>query len=133
MTADWFRFFLCEVYLQIIGGKEKLNLFALLKNVSIILKVIVTASSRVASPDVSGLGEPAYSTRRGLHVGRVQMILGLLYKTKKNHALALKHLIEARRILSQFGQPAILARVEMALAELGYQPQPDEAAAATTL
>lgn len=132
LTADWFRFFLCEVYLQIIGGKEKLNLFALLKNVSIILKVIVTASSRVPALMFRVLENP-HIDPQGLHVGRVQMILGLLYKTKKNHALALKHLIEARRILSQFGQPAILARVEMALAELGYQPQPDEAAAATTL
>ena len=101
-------------------------------NVSIILKVIVTASSRVPALMFRVLENP-HIDPQGLHVGRVQMILGLLYKTKKNHALALKHLIEARRILSQFGQPAILARVEMALAELGYQPQPDEAAAATTL
>jgi hypothetical protein len=47
------------------------------------------------------------------------MILGLLYKTKKKRALALQHLAEANRILSQFGQTPILARVETALAELG--------------
>ena len=62
------------------------------------------------------------------------MILGLLYKTKKKRALAVQHLTEAQRILSQFGQTPVLARVETALAELGqYQPQPDEVAAATTL
>ena len=52
-------------------------------------------------------------------MGRVQMILGLLYKVKKKRALAVEHLTEARRILSQFGQTPFLARVEAALAELG--------------
>jgi hypothetical protein len=48
------------------------------------------------------------------------MILGLLYKTKKKRPLALQHLSEARRILSQFGQTPILARVETGLAELAH-------------
>ena len=47
------------------------------------------------------------------------MTLGLLYKIKKKRALALEHLTEARRILSQFGQTPMLARVDAALAELG--------------
>jgi len=47
------------------------------------------------------------------------MILGLLYKIKNKCALALEHLTEAKRILSQFGQTPILARVDAALAELG--------------
>jgi hypothetical protein len=55
----------------------------------------------------------------GFHIGRAQMILGLLYKIKKKRALALQHLTEAKRILSQFGQSPILARVETSLAELG--------------
>ena len=46
------------------------------------------------------------------------MTLGLLYKIKKKHALALEHLTEAKRILSQFGQTPTLARVDVALAEL---------------
>ena len=56
---------------------------------------------------------------RGHHVGRAKMILGLLYKAKKKPALAVKHLTEAKRIFSQFGQTPTLARVETALAELG--------------
>jgi hypothetical protein len=48
----------------------------------------------------------------GIHVGRAQMTLGLLYKNKRKRRLALRHLTEARRILSQFGQTPILARVE---------------------
>ena len=47
------------------------------------------------------------------------MILGLLYKTKKKRALALQHLTEAKRIISQFGQTPMLARIDAALAELG--------------
>jgi hypothetical protein len=38
------------------------------------------------------------------NAGRVQMILGLLYKVKKKCALAVQHLIEAKQILSQFGK-----------------------------
>jgi len=54
----------------------------------------------------------------GHQVGHAQMILGLHYKIKKKRVLALEHLTEAKRILSQFGQTPILARVDAALAEL---------------
>jgi hypothetical protein len=57
---------------------------------------------------------------KGFIIGRAKMwSFGLLYKTKKKRSLALEHLTEARRILSQFGQIPILARVDAALAELG--------------
>ena len=49
----------------------------------------------------------------------LKLILGLLYKIKKKRALALEHLTEAKRILSEFGQTPTLARVDAALAELG--------------
>ncbi len=41
------------------------------------------------------------------------------YKTKKKPALAVQHLTEANRIVSQVGQTPTLARVDAALAELG--------------
>ena len=47
VAADWYRLFLCEVYLQVIGGNEKLALNSLLKNLPILLKVMITASSRI--------------------------------------------------------------------------------------
>jgi hypothetical protein len=50
---------------------------------------------------------------------RWERILGLLYKLKKKRTLALEHLTEARRILSQFGQTPFLSRIDAALAELG--------------
>jgi hypothetical protein len=46
------------------------------------------------------------------------MVLGLLYKSKKKRGLAVQHLSEAKRVLSQFGQTPALARVDTALAEL---------------
>ena len=55
----------------------------------------------------------------GFQNGRSEMILGLLYKIKKKRALAVQHLTEGKRILAQFGQTPMLARVETALAELG--------------
>ena len=65
------------------------------------------------------LQENQHFDREGHHAGHLQMILGLLYKAKKNRALAVQHLTAARCILAQFGKTPILARVETALAELG--------------
>jgi hypothetical protein len=49
-------------------------------------------------------------------VGRREMTVGL--NAKKKRALALPHLIEARRKVSQFGPTPMLARIDAALAEL---------------
>ena len=116
--ADWMRMFLCEVYLQIIAGKEKLPLPSLPKNLPIIAKVMFTASSRIPVLMTHVLKNP-HLDPSGHHVGRVHMILGFLYKTKKKPALALQHLTEAKRIIAQFGQTPMLSRIDAALAELG--------------
>jgi hypothetical protein len=79
---------------------------------------MTTASSRIPALMTRVSENPQFYSE-GVFVGRAQMILGLLYKAKKKRALALPHLTEAKRILSQFGQTPILARVETALAELG--------------
>ena len=54
----------------------------------------------------------------GHHIGRCEMVLGLLYKAKKKKALAVQHLTEARRISSQFGPSPMLTKIEAALAEV---------------
>ena len=90
----------------------------LLKNLPILLNVMVTASSRIRALTTRIMENPHFDPA-GFHFGRVQTFLGLLYKVKKKRALAVQHLTEAKRILSQFGQTPILARVETALAELG--------------
>jgi hypothetical protein len=118
-VADWYRLNLSEVYIQIIAGNEKLPLVTLLKNLPIILKVMATASSRIRTLITRVLENPHFDPA-GHHVGHAKMILGLLYKTRKKRVLALQHLTEAKRILSQFGQTPILARVDTALAELEH-------------
>jgi hypothetical protein len=116
--ADGDRGILCDVYLNIIAGKEKPPFSVLLKNLPILVKVMLTAPSRIRAIATSILKNPHYDPE-GFWVGRAQMLLGLLYMTKKKRALALEHLTEAKRILSQFGQIPTLARVDAALAELG--------------
>ena len=116
--ADWYRIYLAEVYLQIIGGSEKPSFQILVKNLPIIIKVTMTASSRIRAL-MKHVLENRHLHPAGYHVGRAQMILGLLYKAKKKRELAHQHLAEAHRIISRFGQTPILARVDAALAELG--------------
>ena len=116
--ADGYRGILCDVYLQIIAGKEKPPFSVLLKNLPILLKVMLTASSRIRAMTTPILKNPHYDPE-GFWIGRTQMILGLLYKIKKKRALAVEHLTEAKRILSQFQTNPTLARVDAALAELG--------------
>jgi hypothetical protein len=117
-AADWQRLFLAEVYLQIIIGSEKPPFLVLLKNLPILLKVMVSASSRIPALIAHVLENPHFDPA-GHHVGRAKMILGLLCKAKKKRTLAVQRLIEARQIFSQFGRTPILVRVETALAELG--------------
>jgi tetratricopeptide (TPR) repeat protein len=118
VAADWYRLILAEVYLKIIEGNEKVPLSALLKNLPILLTVIVTASSRVRALMMRVLTNHPQLHPAGYFAGRAQMTLGLLYKIKKRRPLAIQHLTEAKRILSQFGQTPMLARVTSALSEL---------------
>ena len=111
-------FYLSDILLQIISQNDRVPLTTLLKNLPILLKVMATASSRITALMTRVLENPQFDPD-GTFIGRAQMILGLLYKTKKKRALALQHLTEAHRIISQFGQTPILARIDAALAELG--------------
>jgi tetratricopeptide (TPR) repeat protein len=117
VAADHYRLMLCEVYLQIIGGNEKLPLPVLLRNLPILLTVFVTGPSRIRTLVAHAFKNPQFDPN-GQYGGWANMILGLLYKIKKKHTLAVQHLTEARRIFSEFGQSPMLARIETALAEV---------------
>jgi hypothetical protein len=117
-NANWMRLILAEVYLEVIAGSERPRLTILLKNMPILLKIMITASSRIRALVRQALETPQYDPN-GFYVGKSEMILGLLCEAKKKRALAVQHLTKAKRILSQFGQTPILARVDAALAELG--------------
>jgi hypothetical protein len=115
--TDFFRLNLAEVYLVIIAGREKPPLLILLKNLAVLLKVRAIASSRIRSLMTRVHENPNFDPA-GYHVGRAQMILGLLYKAKKKRALAVQHLTEAKRIASHFGRTPMLSKIDAALAEL---------------
>ena len=116
-----YRITLCEIYLSIIGGYQFLPLPTLVRNLPILLKIMMTASSRIRRltrlmlDEKTLQGDPV----SGHQQGHVKMLLGLLYKSKNKRALALKHLTEAKRLLVEVGQTPTLARVDAALADLG--------------
>jgi hypothetical protein len=115
--ADWYRMFLCEIYLEIISGKEKPPLRVLMRNALTLVVIMLTAQKRVAAL-VARVRENPQFDPNGHFIGRCEMIMGRLYKTKKKGALAVQHLREAKRIASQFGPTPMLARIDAELAEL---------------
>ena len=119
MRAEWFRILLCQVYLEIIEGNEKPPFSALVQNLPTLLWVKILGPSRVRA--TLNRVYPLFLTHTGpdsVFVAICEMIGGLLDKTQRRREPALKHLTEAKRILSQFGENPLLARVETALAGL---------------
>ena len=115
--ADTQRLALCQIYLQIIAGNQKLSSSIFLRNFLTILKVRITATARIRALTAHVLENPHFDPAG--HVGgRTQMILGLLYKAKKKRALAREHLTKAKEILAPLGQTPMLAQVNAALAEM---------------
>jgi hypothetical protein len=116
-VADWYRMFLCEIYLEIIVGAEKPPAMVICRNILTIAAVTFTAEKRICALVEKARQNPQIDPN-GHHVGRCEMILGLLYKAKKKRSLAVQHLTEAKRIASQYGRTPMLAKIEAALAAL---------------
>jgi hypothetical protein len=116
-VADWYRMYLCEIYLEIISAKQKPPISILLRNAFTITLVILRAEQRISNLVERVCQNPQFDPR-GHFVGRCEMILGLLYKTKKKNALAVQHLSKAKLIASQYGQTPMLTKIDAALAEL---------------
>jgi hypothetical protein len=89
----------------------------LIRNALTLVIVMSSAQKRIAAL-VARVRENPQFDPNGHFIGRCEMIMGRLYKTKKKGALALQHLREAKRIASQFGPTPMLARIEGELAEL---------------
>jgi class 3 adenylate cyclase len=117
-SADQARGFLAEIYLEIISRKKGARRTIQARDFFMVAAVMLTAKKRVTSLMAQVRGNPRYDPN-GQHVGRSEMVVGLLYKAKKKRALAIQHLTEARRIMSQSGPTPILARIDAALAEFG--------------
>ena len=117
-AEDWAKLFLCEVYLEIMFSKEKPTFRFILQNSKMLIRVLFVGRSSIETL-ISEVRSNPQVDRNGHHIGRAEMILGLLYKGKGKSAHAVQHLTEAKRIFSQFGQTPVLARVDAALAEIG--------------
>jgi hypothetical protein len=116
-SADACRSYLCAIYIEIMSGTKKPPLKLILHNLPILVQIIFTASRRVVSLVDEIRQNPRYDPN-GFVIGRCEMYLGLLYKIKKKRTLAVQHLTEAKRIISQFGLTPVLAKIDAALAEL---------------
>ena len=117
VLADVYRILLCRIYLEILTREEKLPLPALVRNASTLITIIFTAKGRICALAERARQNPQFDPN-GMHIARVETILGLLYLVKNKRALALRHLTEAKRIASQFGTTPTLAKIEEALAKL---------------
>jgi hypothetical protein len=117
VAEDWAKLFLCEIYLEVMFPKKRPPLRFLLRNFAVLVKVMWLGRSSIEAL-VSQIQSNPQFARSGHHIGRTEMILGLLYKGTKKQALATHHLSEAKQILSQFGRTPILSRVETALGDL---------------
>jgi class 3 adenylate cyclase len=117
IAADWYRLFLCEVYLEVLSGKGKASLGVLVRNIRSLTGVFIFGAKRIVSLVEQVRSNPQFD-QNGHYVGRTELILGLLYKAKKKNALAMRHLTEAHRIVNPSGPSPMLTRIEAALAEL---------------
>jgi class 3 adenylate cyclase len=113
-AADWYRLFLCEIYLAILSGEGKLSFVMLVRNIRSIAGAVLSGRQCILSLVEMVRANPQFD-REGHYFARTEMILGLLYKIRKKKDLAARHLTEARRILSAFGPSPTLTRVETAL------------------
>jgi class 3 adenylate cyclase len=117
-AEDWAKLFLCEVYLEVLFAKKRPSAAILLRNLPAIIWILFTGRSSIEKLISEVRHNPQFDPD-GHHIGRAEMILGLLYKGTQRRSLAIHHLTQARRILSQLGPTPIVLRVESALVELG--------------
>jgi class 3 adenylate cyclase len=117
VAADWYRLFLCEIYLEILSGKGSVSLGVLLRNIRPLTSLLIFGEKRIVSLVEQVRSNPQFD-RDGHYIGRTEMILGLLYKARKKKVLAIHHLNEARRIVKPSGLSPMLTRIDEALAEL---------------
>jgi class 3 adenylate cyclase len=118
LRAEWYRILLCQVYLEIIAGKEKPPFSVLARNLPTLLWVKLFGPAQIRT--IMARVRPFFSANSdpdGSFLASCEMILGLLDKAQRKNTSALKHLNEAKRIASQFGQTPMLARIETALAD----------------
>jgi class 3 adenylate cyclase/tetratricopeptide (TPR) repeat protein len=116
-AADWSRLYLCELYLAILSGEGNASFSTLINNFRSLAKVRFLGAGQIEAM-VAKVRSNRQFDPNGHYIARTEMILGLLYKLRKQRAKATLHLTEARRIFQTTGPSAVLTRIEKALAEV---------------
>ena len=115
--ANTLRTALAEVCIRMISGTEKPPpLRVVMRNLFTLLWVRMVGDRRVRML-VKAIADNPHVDREGTVFGHCEMLLGLLCKAKKRREEAVRHLIEARRLLAQSGQTPALDRVDEALSD----------------
>lgn len=114
-SADWGRLYLCEVYLSILSGEGGASAGIIARNGWTLAKVFLQGP-RLVTEWVGQIRVSRQFDPNGHNIGRAEMVLGLLYKLKKQPALAEQHLMEAQRIIGASGPSPLLTRIDAALA-----------------
>lgn len=117
VSADWARLFLCEMYLAILTGEGGASVGVLLRNIWSILHVMFFGEKKLIAMIDEVRQNPQFDPR-GHYIARCDMMMGLLYKARKNKQLAFEHLTKARTIVETAGKSSMLMRIDTALAEL---------------
>jgi class 3 adenylate cyclase len=117
VTPDWYRLYLCEIYLGILSGEGGASAGVIVRNLRSLVSVMVSGPKRIEELVAKVRQNPVFD-RNGHYYARTEMILGQLHKIKKRRELALRHLSEARRIVEPAGPSPMLARIDAALADL---------------
>src|SRR5271169_5518180 len=71
-AADWYRLFLCEIYLEIISSKERPPARVLLRNALTLAAIIFRVQGRI-SMLVEHVRQNPQFDRNGHHIGRCEM------------------------------------------------------------
>lgn len=117
VAADWARLFLCELYLAILTGEGGASARVLFTNFRSILGVMFFGKKRLISMIDKIRQNPQFDDQ-GHYIARCDMIMGLLYKSKKQKFLALEHLTRAQVIVETAGPSPMLTRINDALADI---------------
>ena len=117
IATDWARLFLCELYLAILTGDGGASLGVLLRNFRSIIWVMLFGEKRLITMIDQIRRNPSFEND-GYYIARCDMIMGLLYKSKKQRRLALEYLTRAKVVVETAGKSPMLTRIHDALAEL---------------
>lgn len=120
-NACWARLYLCEVYIAVLSGEGGASISVLLRNSLPLLGIILFGPRRIVEMIDIVRREPHFDPE-GHYIARAEMIVGLLYKTRKKKPAAIHHLTEALRIVKPAGSSALRTRIEAALSALGASP-----------